>query len=290
MNTSVCRIGLVGAVWVLLGAATAPAATHRTPNFVVEAPTAEMARAIGTHAEKYRRELAVDWFGRKLPSWSRRCPIVVDPGEMPAQGSTSFSLIGGEFSRWKIVVRGPYGDILHSVLPHEVSHAVFATHFGRPLPRWADEGAAMLAEDESEQRRHRLMIRDRIETTSAGYLRRILGMHSYPSGAQSMIDLYVTGYSLTAFLVEKAGRADYVRFLKQGVRIGWDSALKRIYDYQTIEALERDWKRWVHEPEQTPQEPEASEKVWVQHEPAAAERPDEQLALNSGEPAAAQDG
>ena len=31
--------------------------------------------------------------------------------------------------------------ILDSVLPHEITHTIFATHFGQPLPRWADEGA-----------------------------------------------------------------------------------------------------------------------------------------------------
>jgi len=37
--------------------------------------------------------------------------------------------------------------ILKRVLPHEVTHAVLMLHFGRPIPRWADEGAAVLAED-----------------------------------------------------------------------------------------------------------------------------------------------
>lgn len=279
MNAFVCRIGLACLSLTLLGTANAPGATYRTTNFVTEAPTTKMARAIGTHAEKYRKELAVQWFGRKLPDWTSRCPVVVDPGTMQAQGSTSFSLIGGEFSRWKIVVRGPYDDILHSVLPHEVSHAVFATHFGRPLPRWADEGAAMLAEDESEQRRHRLMIRDRLEDAASGYLRKILRMHDYPAGSRNMVDLYVTGYSLTAFLVQKEDRENYVRFLVQAARTGWDRAVRDVYGYESIEALETAWRQWVRGPDETPSE--SSDGIWVDRGPATGQS-GRALALKEG--------
>ena len=40
--------------------------------------------------------------------------------------------------------------ILDSVLPHEVTHTVMATHFGQPLPRWADVGICTTVEHAAE--------------------------------------------------------------------------------------------------------------------------------------------
>ena len=39
--------------------------------------------------------------------------------------------------------------MLHSVLPHEMTHTVFAHHFRYPVPRWADEGGSVLSEDDA---------------------------------------------------------------------------------------------------------------------------------------------
>ena len=48
-------------------------------------------------------------------------------------------------------IQGSRERILDSVLPHEITHTIFATHFGRPLPRWADEGACTTVEHASEK-------------------------------------------------------------------------------------------------------------------------------------------
>ena len=39
--------------------------SYRTTNFVVEAPTQEIAQTIGQAAEHYRREKAMQWIDRK---------------------------------------------------------------------------------------------------------------------------------------------------------------------------------------------------------------------------------
>ena len=58
-----------------LGAGRVSAASHRTANFVIEAPTDGQARKIGDAAEQYRHNLAVEWLGKPLPRWSRPGPI-----------------------------------------------------------------------------------------------------------------------------------------------------------------------------------------------------------------------
>ena len=52
-------------------------ASHRTQNFIVSAPTPELAREMADAAEAYRRDLAVHWLGKALPNWPEPCPITM---------------------------------------------------------------------------------------------------------------------------------------------------------------------------------------------------------------------
>ncbi len=48
-------------------------------------------------------------------------------------------------------IEGPLDRLLSSVLPHEITHTVFAHYFRTPVPRWADEGGSVLSEDDLER-------------------------------------------------------------------------------------------------------------------------------------------
>src|SRR5437870_511840 len=128
---------------------TAEAAGYKTTNFVVSAPSPELAKEIGDQAEVYRKQLAMEWLGKELPPWSKACPIhaQIQPG---AGGATSFVFDRGEVFGWKMNIQGSRERILDSVLPHEVTHTIFASYFRQPLPRWADEGACTTVEHPSE--------------------------------------------------------------------------------------------------------------------------------------------
>lgn len=128
------------------------AASYRTPNFVIEAPTPELARRIGDAAEQYRHDLAIEWTGRPLPRWASPCPITAEVADsLGAGGATSFVFDRGEVFGWQMTIQGSEQRILDSVLPHEVTHTIFASHFRQPLPRWADEGACTTVEHPSER-------------------------------------------------------------------------------------------------------------------------------------------
>ncbi len=127
----------------LFGVTTAQittAADFRTQNFIIMAPNEQLAQAVGVAAEKYRNDLAVYWLGQPLPSWPTPCPIRVIAGNMPAQGVTQYNREPVRDFQMEVV--GTPERILDSVLPHEVSHTVLATYFGRPLPRWATKASA----------------------------------------------------------------------------------------------------------------------------------------------------
>ena len=68
-----------------------------------------------------------------------------------AGGATTFMFDRGEVFGWRMSIQGSAERILDSVLPHEITHMIFASHFRQPLPRWADEGGATSVEHVSER-------------------------------------------------------------------------------------------------------------------------------------------
>ena len=231
---------------LLFGAVASVGAGFRTPNFVVNAATAEFAQQVGEAAEIYRRELAIEWLGKPLPgNWSSPCPINVNVGNIGAGGKTTFNFHGGEVYGWKMDISGTEQRILDSVLPHEINHTIFASHFRRPLPRWADEGAASLIEHESERGRLRDIHTRVMGTRRKITLKSLLEMKQYPHDPQDVLTLYAEGHSLADFLIQRSGKPQYVKLMAMAHERGWESALKNLYSYRSIDGLEREWDKWV---------------------------------------------
>jgi hypothetical protein len=222
------------------------AETYQTVNFSVKAASAATAEEVGKAAEGYRRQLAIFWLGKPLPNWSAPCKIVVKEGQIGAGGRTTFQFARGEVLNWSMEVQGTKERILDSVLPHEVNHTIFACHFRRPLPRWADEGAATLFEHRSEQLKQLGLLNQVIRGRSSMItLRELLSMKKYPDDYHRMLTLYAQGYALADFLVQQKGRHAYLKFIADGEKIGWDEAIKTNFDHDGIESLEKNWKGWI---------------------------------------------
>lgn len=233
-------------VAALLFVCSSAGATYRTPNFVVNAPTQHIAKQVGKTAEFYRRELAVAWLGEELPgNWVKPCAIKVKVGQIGAGGATTFSFDRGHVFGWDMRVQGTLERILDSVIPHEVSHTILASHFRRPLPRWADEGAATLVEHESERRRQQLTLKQVFKSPRRIPLRKLLTMTEYPSEMQSVLTLYAEGYSLADFLVQIGGKARFLEFLEDAHQASWDAALEKHFGVTSVETLEERWDDWV---------------------------------------------
>ncbi|HEY0982136.1 MULTISPECIES: hypothetical protein [unclassified Schlesneria] len=231
---------------LLIGALASVGATYRTPNFSVDAPTPDFAKQVGDAAEVYRRELAIEWTGKPLPgNWKHPCPISVKVGSMGAGGATTFNFQGGEVYGWKMEVQGSEQRILDSVLPHEINHTIFASHFRRPLPRWADEGAASLIEHDSERNRLRDIHSRVMGTRRKIPLRTLLDIKNYPEDKQDVLTLYAEGHSLADFLIQHADKPQYLRLMALAHERGWEVALNQLYGFQSIESLEREWDDWV---------------------------------------------
>lgn len=225
---------------------TTEAATFQTVNFAVTADNPEVAEKVGKAAEVYRQQLAIFWLGKSLPNWSRPCKISVREGALGAGGQTTFQFTRGEVLNWRMSVQGSLERILDSVLPHEVNHTIFACHFRRPLPRWADEGAATLFEHRSEQVKQLSLLNEVISNKHELIsLRDLLAMKEYPRGQRPMLTLYAQGYALADFLVQQKGRHAYLKFIADGERGNWEDAIRTNFDHDGIESLEKNWRGWV---------------------------------------------
>ena len=225
---------------------TTRAASWQSVNFAVTADHPDVAEKVGKAAEVYRRQLAIFWLGKPLPNWSRPCRISVRAGSLGAGGQTTFQFARGEVLNWWMQVQGTLERILDSVLPHEINHTIFACHFRRPLPRWADEGAATLFEHRSEQLKQLALLNEVVRNKSELIsLRDLLSMKDYPKGQRPMLTLYAQGYALADFLVQQKGRQAYLKFISDGERGGWEQAIQTNFDHEGIESLERNWRGWV---------------------------------------------
>ena len=249
----------------LLFPAVSFAASWRTENFIVSAPTKSFAREVADAAERYRRELAIDWLGHELPRWNDPCPVRVKVGpRLGAGGMTSFVFETfehhygrpvnrgdglfqakpvGQPKRWEMSIQGTRERILDSVLPHEITHTIFATHFGRPLPRWADEGACTTVEHASEKAKQRDMLHEFLTTERGIAFNRMFSMTEYPA---DILPLYSQGFSLARFLIAQGGRKKFVNYIGAGLDSNnWTSATQEFYGFSSISDLQVTWLDWV---------------------------------------------
>jgi hypothetical protein len=132
---------------------------------------------------------------------------------------------------------------MDSVLPHEITHTIFATHFGQPLPRWADEGACTTVEDSSEKsKQHHNLIRF-LQTNRGIAFNKMFRMREYPP---DVLPLYAQGYSVTRYLIAQGGERQFVNYVGEGLRTdNWPAATKKFYGYEDLSDLQVKWVAWV---------------------------------------------
>jgi hypothetical protein len=231
---------LAGLLLVAMGA------QQRTANFIIETPDPNFARQLAQAAEKYRHDLAVEWLGQTMPNWAQPCVMTVQVGpHLGAGGATTFVFDRGEVFGWRMTIQGSQERLLDSVLPHEITHMVYASHFRQPLPRWADEGGATSVEHATERNKHRNMLDQFLRTGRGIAFSQMFAMTEYP---RDIMPLYAQGYSLAEFLIQTGGRRKYVDFLGDGLQNDdWSGAVQRQYGVQDLSVLQNTWLAWVRQ-------------------------------------------
>jgi hypothetical protein len=205
-----------------------------------------LAPQIAAAAEKLRHDLAVEWLGKPMPNWAQPCVMSVQVGpNLGAGGATTFVFDRGEVFGWRMSIQGSAERIFDSVLPHEITHMIFASHFRRPVPRWADEGGATSVENASERNKHFVMLQEFLRTGRGIAFNKLFAMKEYPS---DVMPLYAQGYSLAEYLIRVGGRRKYIEFVGDGMESNdWPAAVKKHYNIDDLSALQNTWLAWVRQ-------------------------------------------
>ncbi len=230
---------------------------HDTASFRIFHRDPGLAAQAGEAAENVRAVQAKRW-GSAMAArpWSPRCDLYLYPtGQALAsetgqpETSPGFSTIQSNGQRVvarRTNLRADHPQFLSAILPHEVTHVVLADLFATDqIPRWADEGMAVLAEPYAEQQLRLAELREPVESGRIFPLKKLMGVDS-PS-AKDWSLYYAQSVSLTRFLVDQGTPDGFVQFVKDSTTRGIEPALKSVYKMNSFSELEARWLEHVKE-------------------------------------------
>jgi hypothetical protein len=210
--------------------------------------------------ERLREQLIGYWLEDSAPTaWRPKCDLVLHTtdasylAEVGAQGSATVGSSiwdhrDGKIISRRIDIRAKRANWQTSAFPHELTHIVIAGHFaGRPLPPWADEGMAILADPHDKQLRHRADLTNALAQRQAFRLVELLNLQDYPP-APRWGAFYGQSASLVQFLLEQKTPREFLRFIELCDTSGPAQALQTVYQIESISAAESAWRKNAKSP------------------------------------------
>jgi hypothetical protein len=188
--------------------------------------------------------------------WSPRCEIVLFPtaaefsretGQPPdSPGFSTMGMNSGRIIFRRVNLRADHPNLVKAILPHEVTHVILADLFPhKQIPRWADEGMAVLSEPNSEQSLRALDLEEPLAKGRLFKLGDLMGM-DYPDARYWGL-YYAQSVSLTRFLVEQGNAAQFVKFVQESQRSGFEPALKHVYGIKDYGDLQARWTTYARD-------------------------------------------
>lgn len=225
-----------------------------TRNFRIYTTAGSSAAAgLAADCERLRTQLQEAWCDGARAAWNPKCDIVVHatvaeyvrqlgPGSEHSSGCASLDKNSGRIVRRRIDLRSDAADWRTASLPHELTHVVVADQFPvQQIPRWADEGMAILAEPPSKRRRRYAALQTALQR---GHLLRpdeVLTLTAYP-GAGRIDAFYGESALLVAELAARKSPAQFVRFVQRAMEVGHARALAECYGIASVAQLEPLWR------------------------------------------------
>ena len=150
----------------------------------------------------------------------------------------------------RVDVRATRAGWRTEALPHELAHVVLADRFeSAALPRWLDEGMAILADPAEKRVRHTRGVRRALVAGSQFRLPELLTLSDYPP-AHRWGTFYDQSAALVEYLVARKGQEPFVEFVELSLEHGYEHALREVYDVD-MGQLERQWRASLVRPGST---------------------------------------
>jgi hypothetical protein len=232
-------------------------AVAETTNFrVLHRHAPELAERVARAAEETRSAVSLKWFGDLPPAWTPRCDVVLHatgedysretraPRWSPGHSSMDRDRDSERVVLRRIDLRCDDPHLLDALLPHETTHVVLYGRFGRrDVPRWADEGIAVLTEPRPRVELHLKNLPRHRQDHTLFKVGDLIQMSEYPD-ARAVGPFYAGSVSLVEFLSSQPGgpRA-FTRFLRDGLESGFEEAARRHYQIQGFAELQRRWEQ-----------------------------------------------
>ncbi len=215
----------------------------------------EFAERVAQIAENTRSSMFRKWFGNEGDPWEPICELVLHPtaaaytqmtdvpGNSPGHTSVTPDRSGRIVSR-RMDLRLDAAGVIDAVLPHETTHVVLAGMFGPVhVPRWCDEGIAVLSEPDEKIEQHRRNLVRHYKDGQLFGLKELMELKDYPK-ASRIGAFYSQSVVLTEFLAKQKDPRVLTAFIRDGVRTGYDAALQKHYNL-AFPQLEQLWQERV---------------------------------------------
>lgn len=199
---------------------------------VLAAGTKTLATEVVKQAEKFRKEIAMEWLVTEIPAGKEFVFINVKLSTTEDEGLTLLCGPGRRFrgAHWMWLTTSRE-RALGSTLAHEMAHVVLSSRFPRGMPPWANEGIASRYDDEGRKRRRREILAG-FERNGWPQVERILEARSIrPTDEEA----YAVSCSLVDFFLSRGDRSRLLDFVQDGSERGWEPALRKHYGISLAE-------------------------------------------------------
>jgi len=195
------------------------------------------------------------WFGEQGEAWNPKCELYLHASGqdysrvtgVPAN-SPGHSTIRSDTSRVitrRIDLHCDDPNMLVAVLPHETTHVVLAGKFNdRPVPRWADEGMAVLTEPRDKIDRHLHNLPQYYQDRQLFGVQQLMHLADYPD-PRYVGQFYAQSVSVVDFLCHEKDTQTFTHFLRDGLRYGYESALQKYYGFRDFNDVEYRWREFA---------------------------------------------
>jgi hypothetical protein len=215
-----------------------------------------LAQRVAEVAEHTRVAMQLKWFSG-TSVWTPKCDLYLHAdgkqysqatGQYNSPGHSSVRIENARVIVRRIDLHCDDANMISAVLPHETTHVVLAGEFGGQfVPRWADEGMAVLTEPRQKVERHLDNLKQCRQEGRLFHLQELVQMENYPENPSFIGAFYAQSVSLVDFLSSLRGPQEFTLFLREGLRYGYERSLQRHYDLQNFADLERRWEQHAFE-------------------------------------------
>jgi hypothetical protein len=213
----------------------------------------DLAEKAARVAEGARLASARKWFGEALAAWPARCDIYLhNTGDDYARatqqsprcpGHSTMPMEGDRVISRRIDVHCDDPNMCIGVLPHEVTHVVLAGRFPAALPRWADEGMAVLSEPRERIERHLRNLPMHAEQRQLFPVGQLMMFDKQYPDPQLIGPFYAQSVSLVEYLSQLRGPQVFARFMADAMRGNYEEALRKHYSMQSFQELDAAWQQ-----------------------------------------------